>query len=294
MGLDLSTAGKALGEYNQWTDKFNQSVSSTKQNKTIPQNYSANSQEDSISNVRNNLGFSDIEFSFPVTDKSNSIRLPAFLTSHSDSFSPQWNPQTVYGRADPIPIYRNTTRTISIGFKIPNQSIEDASANFNSLGVLVKNLYPAYKSFGSANLFGAFRDALSGLSPNQSIVGAPLMRVKFANLICNSEVPDLGLLGYATGLNITTDVQNGFLISNGDGENDNLLFPRFVNFSLTLNVLHEHKVGWGTSGNWLGRNKQNYPFTVGKDGSLSTEAVNVMGALMSGDPSAGIRAVFGS
>ncbi len=152
-----------------------------------------------------------------------------------------------------------------------------------------------YKSFGSADVLGALRDAVSGLSPNQSIVGAPLTRIKFANLICNSDNPDFGLLGYITSLGITMDVQNGFLIHQDQNNNQSLLFPRTVNFSISFSPLHEHKVGWGTSNNWLGKNRDNYPYrTFNNPNALQgSESGNVIGAAVSGDSSGIIRAVFG-
>lgn len=287
---------QAANTYNQAINKWNQSLSVAKQNNLYLENPSEKTQEDSIAAIRNNLGFSDLEFSFPVTDKSAGIRIPAFLTSHGDNFSPSWSPQPVYGRADPIPIYRNTTRSISLGFKIPNFNVEDANANFLSLGVLVKNLYPVYKSFGSAEILGALRDAVSGLSPNQSIVGAPLTRIKFANLICNSDNPEFGLLGYITSLGITIDVQNGFLIHKDENNNQGLLFPRTVNFNISFSPLHEHKIGWGVSDNWLGKFKNNYPYRTFTDSNAiqSSESGNVVGAFVSGDSSGAIRAIFGS
>jgi len=286
----------ALNKLNNATSDFNQKISSAKQMKIDLENNSANTQDPSIANIRNNLPFSDIQFSFPVTDRMSGIRIPAFLSSHNDSFSSNWNPQTVYGRADPIPIYKNTTRSISLGFKIPNFDIEDANANFKSLGTLVKNLYPVYKSFGSATIAGAFRDVFSGLSPNQSIVGAPLTRIKFANLICNSDNPEFGLLGYITSVSITIDVQSGFLIFAESSENQNLLFPRMLNFSISFNPLHEHKLGWGTSNNWLGRQKDNYPYQTkyNPDALQDSDSVSVGGSIVSGDAGAIARAVLGS
>jgi hypothetical protein len=289
---------QTVNKINSTISGFNETLSTAKQNNVYLENFSENTQEASVASIRSGdkLGFSDLEFSFPVTDKLSGIRLPAFLTSHNDTFSPSWNPQTVYGRADPIPIYRNTTRSISLGFKIPNFNIEDANANFRSLGVLVKNLYPAYKSFGSADIAGAFRDAVSGLSPNQSIVGAPLTRIKFANIICNSDNPDYGLLGYITSLNITIDVQSGFLIHKDSNNNQSLLFPRAVNFSISFSPLHEHKIGWGTSNNWLGKNKDNFPYRTFSDSTVlqKSDSSNIVGAAVSGDSSGVIRAIFGS
>ena len=251
------------------------------------------SQETPIAEIRKNLPFSDIIFSFPVTQKGTKIKLPAFLSNISDSFSAQWNPQSVYGRADPIPIYRNTTRSISLGFKIPSQSFEDANANFKSLGVLVKNLYPVYKSFGSADSLGSIRDVISGLSPNQSIVGAPLTRIKFANLLCNAENPAMGVLGYISTLGITIETNSGFLIYSVAGQD--FLFPRMLNFNMSFTPLHEHKLGWSTSNSWLGQFQNNFPHATKPDGAASLDAAssfNVLGAVVSGEGASINRVLF--
>ena len=271
---------------------YNNLLSTVSQGAITDENYSEKTQSTAVAQIRNTLPFSDIVFSFPVTQRDVKIRLPAFLTSHSDSFSPQWNPTTVYGRADPIPIYKNTTRSISLNFKIPNQSLDDANANFKSLGVLVRNLYPLYKSFGSSDVVGAIRDVLSGLAPNQSIVGAPLTRIKFANLICNSDNPAMGLLGYIQSFSVSMETSAGYFIL-ADGT-ESLLFPRMLNFSLTFSPLHEHKLGWATSNNWLGQFRNNYPYQVKKEEGVdpNMQSVNVLGAIISGDTSAGVRAFF--
>jgi len=134
----------------------------------------------------------------------------------------------------------------------------------------------------------------SGDAPNQSIVGAPLTRIKFANLICNADNPEFGLLGYITNLSVTIDVQSGFLIHKDENNNQSLLFPRTVNFSLSFNPLHEHKVGWGTSNNWLGKNRDNFPHRTYNDSNImQSSPSNIVGAVVTGDSSGIIRAVLG-
>jgi len=294
MSNPIDNFNKKMGQYNAAINDVNRNAFEGFQNND---DLTLTTTDKNVANIRNSFDYTDLIFTFPVTDKTTRLRLPAFLASHNDSFSPNWNPQAVYGRADPIPVYRNTTRSISLSFKIPNLDIEDANANFISLGTLVKNLYPAYTSFGSAGVLGAIRDSLSGLSPNQVIVGAPLTRIKFANLICNSSNPSVGLLGYMTNLSITMDTANGYLMDTAKASpgQEPLMFPRMVDFSFTFNPLHEHKVGWGTSNNWLGGESSNFPYATrridqdsGKGGNL-----NVGGAVADGNSSAVIGSLFG-
>ena len=290
----LDSVNKNIAKFNKFVNEANRNAIEGSQTE---QNVSINTTGCDVAEIRNQLeAFANLIMTFPVTDRDTRLVLPAFITSHSDSFSPGWNPQQVYGRADPIPIYRNTTRSISLGFKIPNQDIADANANFAALGTIVKNLYPVYKAFGSANIAGAFRDAFSGLSPNQVIVGAPLVRIKYANLLCNSSIPSVGLLGYITNLSITVDTDNGFLMDsslNTEGE-EPVMFPRMVNFSFSFSPLHEHKLGWGPDSNWLGGERKNFPYATRKVNSQTkeTQNLNVNGAVADGNASAVINNLF--
>ena len=289
--------GQFLDDLNKGISKINEQVNTinTVEPSKTERDLSAGTAEGNVQEIRNAFPFSDIIFSFPVTETGTRLRIPAFLASHSDTFNANWNAQSVYGRADPIPIYRNTTRSISLSFKIPNQSIDDANANFSSLGVLVRNLYPVYKTFGGANPLAGMRDTISGLSPNEAIVGAPLVRMKFANLICNSANPGAGLLGYITNLSITMDTANGYLMDPNNGGDEPLMFPRMVNFSFSFNPLHEHKLGWGTNDNWLGGNSKNYPYATKKSNeSEATDlAPSTVADAASGNSSSLMAALFG-
>jgi hypothetical protein len=290
----LDSVNKNIAKFNKFVNEANRNAIEGSQTE---QNASINTTGRDVAEIRNQLdAFANLIMTFPVTDRDTRLVLPAFITSHSDSFSPGWNPQQVYGRADPIPIYRNTTRAISLGFKIPNRDIADANANFAALGTIIKNLYPVYKSFGSADIAGAFRDAFSGLSPNQVIAGAPLVRIKYANLLCNSSNPSVGLLGYITNLSVTMDTDNGFLMDlslNTEGE-EPVMFPRMVNFTFSFSPLHEHKLGWGPDSNWLGGERKNFPYATRKVNSQvkETQNFNVNGAVADGNASAVINNLF--
>lgn len=290
----LDSVNKNIAKFNKFVNEANRNAIEGSQTE---QNDSIDTTGRDVAEIRNQLeAFANLIMTFPVTDRDTRLVLPAFITSHSDSFSPGWNPQQVYGRADPIPIYRNTTRAISLGFKIPNQDIADANANFLALGTIIKNLYPVYKSFGSADITGAIRDVISGLSPNQVIAGAPLVRIKYANLLCNSSNPSVGLLGYITNLSVTMDTNNGFLMDsslNTEGE-EPVMFPRMVDFTFSFSPLHEHKLGWGPDSNWLGGQRKNFPYATRKVNpqAKETQNLNVNGAIADGNASAVFNNLF--
>ena len=219
-----------------------------------------------IAAIRTALPFADLVFTFPVTEKNGRVIFPAFLQSHSENFSPSWNAKTVYGRNDPIPIYSNTTRNISLSFKVPSHDAVDANENLKKLNRIIQNLYPTYKAFGASGFGASLAEAATGVSPNYAIVGAPLTRIKFANLVCNADNPSRGLLGYISNLSVTLDPSSGYFMASalsGFGDQP-CLFPRILNFSFTFNPLHEHKLGWDEVDNWLGERKANFPFTTKK------------------------------
>jgi|TARA_R100001594_G_scaffold83140_1_gene117817 hypothetical protein len=219
-----------------------------------------------IASIRTSLPFADLVFTFPVTEKNGRVVFPAFLQNHSENFSPSWNAQTVYGRNDPIPVYSNTTRTLSLSFKVPSHDAVDANENLKKLNRIIQNLYPSYKPFGSSGVFDTLAAAATGLEPNYAIVGAPLTRIKFANLVCNSDNPSTGLLGYISNLSVTMDPNNGYFMASavsGFGDKP-CIFPRILNFSFSFNPLHEHKIGWDETNNWLGERKTNFPFSTKK------------------------------
>ena len=92
------------------------------------------------------------------------VEFPAFLTDFSQTFDATWNTEDVFGRMDPIATYQGTKRTISLGFDVPAGSLDEAIDNLKRCSSLTTMVYPAYSNKGILSK-------------------APLVRVKFANLI---------------------------------------------------------------------------------------------------------------
>ena len=54
------------------------------------------------------------------------VSFPAFVTDFGDSFKVDLSNTQVYGRMDPIITYKNTTRTVTLAFDVPSESLEES------------------------------------------------------------------------------------------------------------------------------------------------------------------------
>jgi hypothetical protein len=201
--------------------------------------------------IRNKLNFANIRVSFPTTAgrtaltnvfSATSLSFPAYITSFTDSFTPSFTGNNVYGRTDPIPTYAGTTRNISVSLNIPCFDASDADANMKKINQFIKNIYPSYNEFKGDLIIG---------SP-------PLIRVKFANLIVDHRFPFRGLLGYVTSFSYSFDPADGFLFDKDSAGSNNLFFRSYtITFSMT--VLHESVIGFK---NGKFNSKTDYPYRV--------------------------------
>ena len=181
------------------------------------------------------------------------VEFKGFITDMSDKFTSNWDSENVYGRMDPIGTFKNTQRSISLSWTIPAASIEEAKSNFGAIRDLTSMLYPAY-SANKVNL----KDKTSYTTAN-SLSKPPLLRLRYANLINNANPSDdqessEGLLGWVDGFEVTPTLDMGFFI---EGTNQ---FPKVYTMSCNFNVLHEHDLGFDSSGEWLGNNPEKFPF----------------------------------
>lgn len=72
------------------------------------------------------------------------IGFHAFLTALTDDYNANWETTDSFGRVDPVKIYRNTTRRISIGWYIISTSDEDFNDMWFKINKLVTLVYPQY------------------------------------------------------------------------------------------------------------------------------------------------------
>ena len=173
----------------------------------------------------------------------------AFIMSYNETFSPDWAEEQVFGRMDPIVQFKNTTRNVSLGLKIPAASESEAFENLSKLQALVQFLYPNYYEVASAT----------------TIAQSPLMRLGVMNLgrsqagdqdpITYNTTPTPstapGMLGYMKNLtiNYNLDSDAGVIqrVINREGAaagSSNTILPKLIEINFDFAILHEHGLGW--------------------------------------------------
>ena len=202
------------------------------------------------------------------------VSFKAMITTFSDSFTSQWSGEDVYGRGDPIQIFKSTKRSITLGFDVVASTDNEAYQNLARIQELSQFTYPSYTGVEA-----------------QTIAQAPLVRVGFMNIITDndgnvvsgnssdkvpSEVQELrnadrtvipveydnksenGLVCAITSLNYSS---MGFEKDNSNTViGKGMALPRVINVSLSLEPIHRHQLGW------LGSDfsKNNFPYGIGK------------------------------
>ena len=163
------------------------------------------------------------------------VEFPAFLEMFSDAFTQQWNSEDVYGRMDPIATFINTRRALSIAWNVPAESYLDAQNNLQKVNTLMSFMYPLYED--------------SGAGGATAINQAPLLRIKFGNLIQNAQTGD-GILGYVNGFTFDPELSEGMFYQEGPRGRSSTgaeYYPKTFRLNTEINVLHEHSLGFRRS-----------------------------------------------
>jgi hypothetical protein len=237
--------------------------------------------------------YDGMELVFTHLPTGKTVSFLAYLENLADMYSSTWHAEDVYGRMDPIVNFINTRRSFSVTWNIPANSFADAKENLRKVNTLMSFLYPLYaKGSGGAT----------------AINQAPLMRVKFGNLIQN--INGIGLLGYLNGFTMDPRVENGMFYSTvGSPE----YYPKTILLNTELNVLHEHELGYKQEGDktYKFRDKRikenskkskdgktinlttNFPYGVSGDPKKESGGIKKTNSTPSGDPGSVNAAVNG-
>mgnify|MGYP003627411207 CR=1 FL=1 len=211
----------------------------------------------------------------------NVVNFKAFLTAFNESYTPTWTTEEVLGRMDPIYLFKDTRRTISLAFKVPAVSKSEAYENLGKVQLLAQFLYPTFKDPAQA----------------QTIVQSPLVRIKMMNIIRNTnnlefnneqtnpelynqyDMAGTGLLGTISNvtLNHNLDGNHGVIEkSNKDGLQ--ALLPRLIEVNMDFSPLHEHPLGWDANdkfGQFGEDNGELFPYGVALSDNSNKSALDL-------------------
>tara|TARA_B100000927_G_C16443446_1_gene460750 strand:+ start:608 stop:1480 length:873 start_codon:yes stop_codon:yes gene_type:complete len=232
-----------------------------------------------------NAGFV-ISFYHVITGQS--LKFKAYITNFNESYSSDFAAEPVFGRADPIYAFRNTTRQVNLTFQAPASSTGEAYENLAKAQKLIQFLYPAYKNLDNNNAL--------------TIAQSPLVRLKVMNLLSRpqgfnnsnpsevsnsalydnyitSDEPTNGVLGALTGVTVMHNMENADI---GVFEKtNNTILPKVIEIQLNFAPIHEHPIGWedGTF------SEPSFPYGANIGVGLSGTA-NEIENLLSQEPSA--------
>jgi len=213
--------------------------------------------------------------SFQHVPSGQSVYFKAFILVFNETYNSNWVTEEVYGRADPIHLFKNTSRRISLALKIPASSESEAYENLGKVQTLAQFLYPSYTDAGSAT----------------TIAQSPLIRLKVMNLLqnpTNERAPDRsqgpkrlyrkyksdsasskGTLGVVNNLtinhNLETNEGGGFVIQS------NTILPKLIDINIDFSVIHETPLGWERGNRGVSSFKsKSFPYGVQLDNPFST------------------------
>ena len=204
--------------------------------------------------------------SFHHVPTGKDVFFKAFITAFNETYNSDWSSESVYGRADPIYLFKQTQRQITLAFKIPASTTGEAYENLGKVQTLVQFLYPNYT------------DVTNATTVSQS----PLVRLKVMNLLQNTNdklssqdvkyaaSPTAGQPYAPTGdaledwssiqsydshdglLGVLDNVTVNHNLEGDDGAfvigNRGSVLPKFLDVNLSFKAIHEHPLGWDEKG----------------------------------------------
>ena len=197
--------------------------------------------------------------SFKHEPSGQDVYFKAFVTTLNESYSCDWTEESVFGRTDPIQLFKQTTRRITLGLKVPGETMGEAYDNLARVGRLAQFLYPAYSNVGQANTLSqgpVLRMKVMNLIRNVSVStpasnakddpdGAP-SGIKLLNSYSSDPDSSKGLLGIITSLSINHNLESpdvGLI-----HHSKNAILSTNIDINIDFTVIHEERLGWTQAG----------------------------------------------
>ena len=184
--------------------------------------------------------------SFYHVPSGKSVYFKAFITAFNETYSCDWGREAVFGRVDPIYLFKQTDKRISLALAVPAASDSEGYENLGKVQMLSQFLYPSYTDTGNA------------LSIGQS----PLVKIKVMDLLQNAQGSvDSNASAWAmmTDYKSSNEAESGQLgVINSLTVNHNLdradagvierapntILPKHIELNLEFSPIHEGPLGW--------------------------------------------------
>jgi len=132
--------------------------------------------------------------SFQHVPSEEDVTFKAFITAFNETYNCDWASETVFGRSDPIHMFKNTQREITLSFNVPAASEGESFENLARVQRLITFLYPSYTGntfAGDKNADGSAQqaDVMNALT----ISNSPLVRLRIMNILAaRPQIGDAG------------------------------------------------------------------------------------------------------
>jgi len=117
--------------------------------------------------------------SFQHVPSEEDVTFKAFITSFNETYNCDWGSETVFGRSDPIHMFKNTAREITLAFQVPAATEGESFENLARVQRLITFLYPSYDGYAHVGNNANEADVTNSLT----IANSPLVRLRIMNLV---------------------------------------------------------------------------------------------------------------
>ena len=230
-----------------------------------------------------NKGFT---VSFQHVPSGKSVFFKAFITAFNESFNSDWSEESVYGRVDPIRMFKQNSRNITLGLNVPAASEGEAFENLAKVQKLISYLYPSYTDVdnsstisqsplirmrvmnlasnagSTAGVSGSVNrrtDSFQGYTYGELVDGVGPGRVAGReNKNTSEDITGAGLLGFIKNLSIAHNIENpDFGVFEYAGGN---ILPKMIELNLDFGVIHEHPIGWNSGDDGEQFSSETFPY----------------------------------
>lgn len=171
----------ALGSTDEYSKSYNaiqKADDRIKNGARIPRDSAAPS-DVSVKTIEAMLDSEYMPFYFHDLRTNEIIGFQAFLASLNDDYTASWESPDGYGRVDPVKIYKNTTRRISMSFYVAALDRKDFDDMWVKVNKLVTLLYPQYTR---GRLMSDGNNTF--VQPFSQLIGAsPVIRIRLGDLL---------------------------------------------------------------------------------------------------------------